>query len=313
MPHPFEVGRTYRNRVGEYTVLSIDGAQMKIRYVSGGSLVTDVSLQARIWENIQLEEQQSRVDERRRQALEARLAARLKTKEARARPTFAGFQETDFQPRKRGVSWAGRKALGKVLALELSRRTKNPFDQWLVPYQATVHVAPKDAYDPEAPGRNAAFFVAASERGISYGYHLGKPEGELQPTWPWPAWLTALAGNQPLRAAVSAAMRAHGLGLDVYTMQVSYGLTARVTAQDNGFLWRQESAQDGVDRPLDWEGLLETLRTLAPGKRCALHLCKELPVEETLKAGPAIADQIAQLFQALLQFCPGRGTLVARP
>jgi len=300
MPHPFEVGKTYRNRVGEYVVLSIDGNQMKIRYVSGGTLVTDVNLQGRIWENIQLEEQQSRVEERRRQALEARLVARMKTREARAKPPFAGFQEGDFQPKKRGVAWANRKALGKVLALELSQRTKKAFDQWLVPYQAAVHVARKDSYDPEAPGRNAAFFVAASERGVSYGYYLGKPEGELQPTWPWPVLLTALAGNQTLRAAVWAAMRTHGLGLDVYTMQVSYGLTARVTAQENGFLWRQESALDGVDRPMDWEGLAEALRTLAPGKRCVLHLFTELSVEESLKAGSAIASEIAQLYLALL-------------
>ena len=52
---------------------------------------TNRSIDACIWENIQFEEQQSRADERRRQALEARLAARAKTKEARAKPTFAGF------------------------------------------------------------------------------------------------------------------------------------------------------------------------------------------------------------------------------
>jgi hypothetical protein len=300
MPHPFEVGKTYRNRVGEYVVLSIDGSQMKIRYVSGGTLLTDVNLQARIWENIQFEEQQSRADERRRQALEARLAARAKTKEARTRPTFAGFQETDFQPRKRGVSWTGRKALGKVLAHELSQRTKSTFEPWLVPYQAAVHVARKNRYDPEAPGRNTAFFVAASERGVTFGYYLGKPEGELQPTWPWSVVVTPLAGNQAMRQALSTAMRTHGFRLDVYTMQVRYGLTARVTAQENGFLWRQEDTQEGVDRPMDWEALAETLRTLAPGKRGALHLCKELSVEESLKAGPGIVGEIAQLLQALL-------------
>jgi hypothetical protein len=300
MLHPFEVGKTYRNRVGEYVVLSIDGNQMKIRYVSGGTLLTDVNLQARIWENIQFEEQQSRVDERRRQALEARLAARMKTREARARPAFAGFLESDFQPRKRGVSWSSRRALGKVLALELSQRTKNTFEQWLVPYQAAVHVARKDSYDTEVPGRNAAFFVAASERGISYGYYVGKPEGEPQPAWPWSVLIALLDGNQATRQAVWTAMGTHGLRLDVYTMQVSYGLTAQVTVQENGFLWREESTEDGVDRPLDWDGLAEALRALAPGKRSTLHLCRELSVEESLKAGSAIANEIVQLFQALV-------------
>ena len=57
MSHPFEVGRQYRNRIGEYVVEWVEGDKMKIRYVGGGTMVTDVNIQARIWENIQFEQQ----------------------------------------------------------------------------------------------------------------------------------------------------------------------------------------------------------------------------------------------------------------
>jgi len=300
MPHPFEVGKTYRNRIGEYAVVSIDGNQMKIRYVSGGTLVTDVNIQARIWENIQLEEQQTRADERRRQALEARLAARAKTKESRAKPVFAGFQQGDFEARRRGVAWTSRKNLGKALAFDLSQHTKNAFEHWLVPYQSVVHVARKDSYDSETPGRNAAFFSAASERGVTGGLVVGKPEGDLLPTWPWSVFVTSLAEVPAVRDALLAAMQAHGLSLEIYAMQVSYGLAARVTLQEAGFLWRQETTQDGVDKPMDWEGLASALQSFAPGKRCAIHICKTWPVEESVSAGAAIVGAMGQVFRALL-------------
>lgn len=300
MPHPFEVGKTYRNRVGEYAVVSIDGNQMKIRYVSGGTLLTDVNIQARIWENIQLEEQQTRADERRRQALEARLAARAKTKEARSRPVFPGFQQTDFEAKRRGVAWPTRKHLGKALAFELSQHTKNAFEYWLVPYQSVVHVARKDSYDPEAQGRNAAFFVAASERGVTCGLTVGKPEGEILPSWPWPVFLTSLAEEPAVRESLLEAIQTHGLVIEVYAMQVSYGLVARATLDETGFLWHQETAQEGIDKRMDWDTLVSALQSVAPGKRSAVHISRAWPAEETSAAGASITGAMGQVFRALL-------------
>ena len=116
MAHLFEVGKNYRNRAGEYTVLALDGEKMTIRYVSGSTLVTSAVTQGRIWENIQFEEQSAREEERQRLAQEARLAARKRVARpaapAKARGRFAGFQEADFQPKARGIAWSSRVALG---------------------------------------------------------------------------------------------------------------------------------------------------------------------------------------------------------
>ena len=51
--HPFKVGKQYRNRDGEYQVVSIDGPNMVIRYADGRTVTSEIALQARIWENLQ--------------------------------------------------------------------------------------------------------------------------------------------------------------------------------------------------------------------------------------------------------------------
>ncbi len=51
--HPFLVGKQYRNRDGEYQVISINKPNMTIRYMDGRTIESSIMLQARIWENIQ--------------------------------------------------------------------------------------------------------------------------------------------------------------------------------------------------------------------------------------------------------------------
>ncbi len=57
MAHPFQVGQKYRNRDGEYTVVSISDPTMVIRYADGRTVESPIQLQARIWERIQEEEE----------------------------------------------------------------------------------------------------------------------------------------------------------------------------------------------------------------------------------------------------------------
>jgi len=51
--HPFEVGKQYQNREGDYHVISINDPNMVIRYRDGRLIESSIALQARIWENIQ--------------------------------------------------------------------------------------------------------------------------------------------------------------------------------------------------------------------------------------------------------------------
>jgi hypothetical protein len=290
----------YRNRVGEYVVESLEGNQMAIRYVDGGPLETSVHLQTRIWENIQFEEQMAREEERQRLAREERIEARRLAKLEKARPRFGGFQESDFEAKKRGIAWSSRKNLGRVLAYELNQRTGAGFDNWVVPRQSGVHVARKEQYDRDHRDRNAAFFVAASEEGASYGLHVGRSAGDQKATWPWSVFVSLLADDNKLRRALRKTMRIQDLTLDVYAMQVRYGMVGRITVEPRGFLWQQETAEQEVTKKMDWKKLEELLRSLAPGKRCEVHLSKHLPVGASLEPGADIAQEILALIEELM-------------
>ena len=303
MSNLFQVGKAYRNRAGEYVVQAIDGDQMTIRYQDGRTLVTSVPVQARIWENIQFERQIARDEERKQQALEARKAARERTaqvKKEQAQPTFAGFQEGDFELRARGVAWSSRRRLGLVLANELNQRTGGSFDHWIVPRRPKVHVARKEYYDLTATEANAVLFVTVNEKGVSYGYQVNKPAGQAQEDWPWFVLATALADSEQVCETLHSALQAHNLHLDIHAMEATYGRVARVTPQDEGFLWQHEDAEQEVSRQMSGQDLAGYLRDLAPGKRCSLYVRKGLSPQAAVQAGADLAKEIAAVLEALV-------------
>jgi hypothetical protein len=55
--HPFQVGETYANRLGNYEVLEIAPPRMTVRYEDGRLWVGDIEILARIWGNLQLPEE----------------------------------------------------------------------------------------------------------------------------------------------------------------------------------------------------------------------------------------------------------------
>jgi hypothetical protein len=303
MSHPFEVGKTYRNRAGEYVVQAIEGERMRIRYDDGRTLVTSVQVQARIWENIQFEKQMARTEERRRQAQEARREARQRTARARrvrAKPSFDGLEESDFEEKKRGIAWSSRKELGRVLAYELTQRTGGSFAHWIVPRQSKIDIGLKEHYDKESSETNAAFSVTVDEEGVLYGFRVGRPSGKARADWPWSRLVASLADAEPVRKALHAALDKQGLNLDVYAMEVSYGPVGRITAEDDGFLWQHEDAGQEVTRHMSGEEVAEYLQSVAPSRRCDLYVGKRLSPQMALQAGAIIATVVTSVFESLM-------------
>jgi hypothetical protein len=300
MSHPFEVGKTYRNRAGEYVVLSIDGDTMKIRYAGGGTLETSVDIQARIWENIQFEKQMARSEERRQQAREARLEARRRTQRARVRPKFAGFEQGDFEAKTRGIAWSGRKELGRVLAYELNHRTKGDFGFWIIPREEGVHLGRKRHFERDDRDSIAVLFVRTDKDGMTYGLRVSRPPGKVDTQGHWATFLDVLGGDAQARGALRSAMEAHELNLDIYAMQTSYGQVGRISVDEQGFLWQHETAEQAMDRPMNWDGLVEYLQSLAPGKRCDVFLRGRFSVEEATRSGAGISKDIADVFESLV-------------
>ncbi len=303
MSHPFEVGKRYRNRVGEYVVEWIEGDKMKVRYVEGGTLVTDVNIQARIWENIQFEQQMAHVEERRRQAQEARTAARRRrtaTGRTHAPPAYDGFEPQDFDFEGRGIAWSGRRDLGRVLAYELTQRTRGTYDHWIVPYQSEVHVAQKDHYDIDHRELNAAFFVSTSEDGASYGLHVGKPGGKEKANWPWSMLMDALEEEESLRESLRSVMSQHQLQLVAYATDISHEQVGRITIEEDSFVWQHEAQDQEVVREMSGKQAAAYLRGLAPGRRSDLYLGKWIPAREVVAAGGGMVDDITAVCESLL-------------
>jgi hypothetical protein len=53
----FELNGVYRNRIGEYTVLAMNGPKMTVRYQDGTEAELNIGIQERIWENIVAEQE----------------------------------------------------------------------------------------------------------------------------------------------------------------------------------------------------------------------------------------------------------------
>ena len=303
MSHPFEVGKTYRNRISEYVVQAIDGERMTIRYEDGRTLATTVRIQARIWENIQFEHQMAMAEERKRLAAEEVKAARQRAalaKKERAKPKFAGFQRSDFEPKKRGLAWSSRKELGRVLAYELTQKVEGTFGHWIVPRRSKLQVARQDKYNTEIRETNAAFLVAADEEGLSYGFHVGKPAGRSKAAWPWRALVDKLIKTKGSKQALHEALEQNDLQIDVWAMKTSFRQVARITAEGEGFLWEHEDAEQEISRQMNGEELAEYLKSVTPTKRCELHVRKRVPAKKVLKAGPAVSGEILKVIEALM-------------
>ena len=303
MSHPFEVGKTYRNRIGEYVVQEIEGNRMTIRYEDGRTLATTVRIQARIWENIQFEHQMAMAEERKRLAAEERKAAMqraARAKREKAKPKFAGFKASDFEPKQRGIAWSTRKQLGKVLAYELTESADGTFGHWIVPRRSKLEVGRQDSFNTENREINASFLIAASEDGLSFGLKVGKPAGRSKAAWPWRALVDKLTKTKTPRKSLHEALAQHKLQIDVWAMTKSYSQVARITAEDEGFLWQQEDAEQEVTRQMNDEELAAYLKSVTPTKRCELHVRKQLTVQTALKAGPRISAEILKVLEALM-------------
>ena len=299
MPHPFEVGKTYRNRNGEYAVVTIDGDQMKIRYQNGKTLDTSARIQARIWENIQFEDAMAREEERVRLARVARQEARKRGGRRRSRPEFKGFQKGDFEPKSRGIAWSSRKQLGAVLALRLGDLTKSMFSYWIVPRESAVHIGRKDRYNLEERDNNAALLVSVNQDGVTFGFYVGKPDGRVLVKWPWLAFVNALKKGPNLEMLRSA-METSGAILEVYAMRDTYGLVGKLKVKDSGFVWYEEDEKQEVTRPLDGDEVAGHLRTTAKNKQSELFLRKRLPPSAALIAGSSVPDELVAVLETLV-------------
>lgn len=295
MKHPFKVGETYRNELGEYEVVSIDESTMLIRYSDGNEQDAEIAFQQRIWERIQDEEAMEREAEERRTRSKSR-----RRSSARLGSAFHGLADTDFQISIRGTSWRARTGLGGLLARRMSTLTGKEFESRVVARQSRVFVVMPNAFNPDKSLHEAKFEFSLDDEGAYYSFYVEKNNGEMDDSWDWLRVLDALTNDAAIQDAVKKAMEAYELHWEVRLNKAdgSYIHAATVTATSDGLTLHIET--DDQDHALDWIGIIAYLENLSVNDWCDLHLIHFIPKEEAIGLGIGIADEVAKTWNALM-------------
>jgi len=291
----FEVGEHYRNRRGSYEVKSIDGRQMVIRYEDGTLCSTNVVLQGRIWQNVQLEEKIRRQEKEkppRRPGAGRRIGADA---------SFDGFQDSDFQRGVAGTTWRNRQSLGGVLARRLTQHTSRNFLSWAVPRWPWVHIARPEHYRRKVAGAHAdiRFEVRLDESQARFGLHIERGsathmEGPVK--WDWVLFLPVLSQNEAVQQAFRKAMTEGGIVLDVGRESDSGMLESQVLLHEGELVW----AESDERIPVTWPDVAARLEAIDPDTWVGIAMGKQRPQDEVIERGAAIVDDITAVFLGLL-------------
>jgi len=296
MKHPFEVGNTYRNELGEYEVVSINEPNMVIRYTDGSEREAEIAFQRRVWERIQDEEEIKLEAEQRK----SKSKTKRRSSTARYGAAFHGLAETDFQTSIKGTSWRARSGLGGLLAVRLSTLSERSFESRAVARQPRVFVTLPYAVTPKAPSRKAKFLLGLDEAKAYHGFYIEKNSEEMDDAWDWPQFIAALKDDLALRRTIQDAMEEYDLAWKVtlFDSDHEYKSTTVVTAESGGLALRAEESND--TRALTWDDFVTLLDELDDEEWCDLYLNQSITKANAIELGVAIADEITTVWSALL-------------
>lgn len=332
MKHPFEVGGAYRNRKGEYEVLSIAEPMMEIRYRDGAVVKTEIALQATIWENLQLDEEGPEPDDddrgrgvRRIPAAPAKRPAAAKpgspaksspakpgspSKPNLARPAAAkpaavvaalALNEEDFQNDSDGTAWRARESFGGALAERLAMSAKRYFAAYPVAQRSQVQVAEPEYFAGRDPRAVAKYLFTLDGDAADYGFYIEKSARPMDSSWQWPLFLAALKGRAALRTRVQEAMRRHALQatIELYDAAETKVVARTVVQTESGGLLIQTNVQDAPG-PADWEDVVTLLESVPADVRCAVQFSAAMPKAAALAQGSRLLDTVVNAWIALL-------------
>jgi hypothetical protein len=291
MKRPFRVGEKYRNRHGEYEVVRLEEPKMMIRYADGQVLETDVELQARIWQNIQMEESIT--------TLQKETAPSPRSpRSAGGGGQFHGLQEHDFQRGTAGTSWRARENLGGLLAQVMSDTTKSLFQSYAIYRQAEVHIVQPAYYvvEERRRWREAKFVFRLDTQGANFGFYIEKNWDTMDGTWDWLNFLKALEDDTFLQQKIQAAMLQLQLRWEA-CIHRDDELDAVVEATQGGLRWRENQKEA---ESITWSAFVERLKAIETEKWCDLYLLAHMPKDRAIALGAGIAKPVTEVYRALL-------------
>ena len=158
----FKVGDKFENMKGPYEVISVDGDSMVIRWETGEEVSTEIELQQRILQRLDLEK---RLKERARQK---KSSAPRKARAASARygNKFNGMEDGDFKKNITGTNWRSRTCLGGAVTEKLPS-DKFSFNPWPV-----IHWAGVSLRERGNTWQQAKFLAEVDDERLCYGLYL---------------------------------------------------------------------------------------------------------------------------------------------
>lgn len=271
----FVVGGVYRNRNGEYEVLSVDpaGGRMEVRFQDGRRQSLDMSTQSRIVQNMTLDAK-----------IEAAQSAPPPRAPRRVSKTlgreFQGMLPEDFTGTVTGTTWRGKKSLGGAVVAQLEQHFRRPFASNPVYRVAQIFLSHHPfsvLKDPDESRRLAKYIVRAEPEGLLYGFYAElPPKGSPD----WRRLIESLRRDAALRDLVTA-LEAEGLHLE-------------------GYCWRGAGREPLWPEGATWDDRLRELEApISEDKYRDLWLVRRLSVQEALDRGTELAGDIGDLFVRL--------------
>jgi len=297
MNHPFRVGGRYRNRIGEYEVIELNGPRMVIRYSDGRTLETEVATQARIWQNIQIRERAPHHPPEPTPDPHPQLPPRPRSPQDRRGQQFHGLQEHDFQLGVGGTSWRARSSLGGKLAQTMSSTTGQFFQSYAIYRRAEVHIVRPERHVEGRRLHEAKFVFRLSAERACFGFYIEKNEGPMDDTWHWLNFIKALENDTRLQQEVQTAMDHLRLYWDVF-IWAEGGRVAQVAFAEGTLKWKGEHRGESED--VTWPTFVERLRAIETAKWCDLFLWTYMQKEDAIAAGIDIHRPVTEIYRALL-------------
>lgn len=297
--HPFHIGETYANRQGKYEVIEIAPPNMTVRYESGALLKANITILARIWENMQLPPENSGPGSRRR----ATGTPGAQPRTARAVPQFRGLTEPDFRPSVSRTTWRAR--LGQQLAARLSEITVIPHNAFPVDNRPELWVAREHHFNGKSPEHRARFLFRLTPEVAEYGFYVERDWQKMDRTWDWLRFVAALRKPASWAPQVERAMRSQGLQAEAESSRRRIpdatqqpGPVGRWTAVASGLEW--SPLDGGVPAPCTWPEVAESLTAAEPRLTCDFYVLGRTKKAEAIALGERLVDRVAQAYAALM-------------
>lgn len=287
MRHPFIVGSTYGNNLGEYTVVEISPPNMRVRYADGREQTVTIAVQARIWRRLQAPPPPVVTDS-------SSGSRPSRTRSDRRGAAFEGLLETDFKDNVTGTHWRSRDGLGGLVTKKLSALTGQEYTSWAVYRRPECFI-----YDPRLPMNSQAegvklpkLLIQLTPHEALYGFYIEKSDEPMDDAWYWPRFLTLLAEDRWQRD-LERVMIEQGLHwlLDL----VAAGPTG--TYASAGQLTVPSFTPDSSFPT--FAGFIDHLRSLHSDHWCNLYLVKALDKQQAIDKGTRVADHMAETLAAL--------------